>query len=479
MPALMRFAKTRKSKTSVWSELCYPVFAMRIPPNKMVCHVNITRSLTLCALAGAGILSLAHANAAGLYRDGASARSMGMGGASTAVADNPLDALESNAAALNEIHGPTLELGGAVGFVHGDFSNKANRGNVMNDDGLLGSAAVAIPAGPFRFGLGVNPDMVLRDRWQYRDAPGGADGATSYGTRSDASKIMVLRTSFGFSWQIVPSLSVGGSIGLLYNENSLHTPYVFQNQPVLRTAKTLLNLETSGYGYNVEGGVLWKPIPTVMIGANYTSHARVGTDGRASGNAGAQFANLGLGGARPDFAYDASVVNTFPQQVSVGAGWQVTPKLLLTAQMDWINWANSFNALHVRLKNGNNKDINGLLGSSSLNDDIPLDWRNQFVWRVGGEYAINENWTVRAGYSFSQNPVPPDTLLPMTAAITENTLTAGVGYHKGPFSIDLAYQWAIPNTVHVGQSAIESGEYSNSTVKVTEQWVGLTTEFKF
>jgi len=427
----------------------------------------------------AGALSSPRAIAAGLYRDGASASSMAMGGTTTAAAEGPADALSSNPAELSSFSGPTLEMSAGGGFVHGDFSNRSNNDNILNDAGALGSAAFVAPVGPLRFALGINPDVSLRARWRYNDTPGGLGGATTYGLQPQESEILLLRTSFGVSWQVIPTLSLGASVGLLYNQNELNAPYVFQSQPVLRTAKTLLDLNTSGFGWDVQGGVLWKPASTVSLGASYTTRSRIVSDGSASGNADVQFANLGLGGARSEFNYDASVINVFPQQVSSGVGWQAMPKLLLSAQMDWINWSNAFDTLAVRLKNGNNQVLNGLLHSTSLNDNVPLDWSDQFVWRLGIEYAVSAHWTLRWGYAYTRDPVPPDTLTPLTAAITESTLTTGVGFHTGPVKIDLAYQWGLPNTVHIGNSALAAGEYSNSTIRVTEQWVGLTTTIAF
>jgi long-chain fatty acid transport protein len=449
---------------------------MRIVPRIGCVYASITYTL-LMTLAGA--LACPRASAAGVYQDGASARSMAMGGTTTAVADNPSDALYSNPAALSEIRGPTLEVSAGAGFVHGDFSNRSNNDNILNDAGALGSAAFVAPAGPLRFAFGISPDIATRARWRYSDTPGGLGGATTYGVQPQQSELLLLRTSFGVSWQVTPTFSLGASVGLLYNQNELNAVYVFQSQPVLRSAKTLLDLNTSGFGCNVEGGFLWKPIPTLSLGASYTSSSRIVSTGTASGNASAQFANLGLGGARSAFDYDAQVVNIFPQQVSAGVGWQATPKLLLSAQMDWINWANAFDTLRVHLTNGNNQVLNGLLNSRTLDDNAPLDWSDQFIWRFGAEYKLDSHWTLRGGYIYSQNPVPTSTLTPLTAAITENTLTAGVGFHTGPVKIDLSYQWSLPNTVHIGQSALASGEYSNSTIRVTEQWVGLTTTIEF
>jgi long-chain fatty acid transport protein len=469
----VEIAKTR-ARNLVWSLLLAVEITLLM---RIISHIGRFSSAVIFAALGA--LACSRAQAGGLYRDGVSASSMGMGGTTTAAGSGPSDALFSNPAELSLSQRPTLELSADGGFVHGDFSNRANNDNVMNNAGALGSGAFVLPAGPLRFALGIDPDMASRANWRYRDAPGGADGATTYGVQSQESQIMLLRTSLGMSLQVTSTLSIGASVNLLYNTNDLNAPYVFQSQPVLRTAKTLLDLNTNGYGCNVEGGFLWKPIPTLSLGASYTSGARIVSTGTAFGNANVQFANLGLGAAPSGFDYKAQVVNEFPQQVSAGIGWQATPKLLLSAQMDWINWSSSFSTLRVHLTNGTNPAINGLLGSSTLDDNVPLDWKDQFVWRFGAEYKLNDHWTVRGGYIFSENPVPSSTLTPLTAAITEHTLTAGIGYRTGPWKIDLAYQWAIPNTIHVGQSDLVSGEYSNSSVRVTEQWIGLTTTIEF
>ncbi len=428
---------------------------------------------------GLSCLLAVPAFSAGLYRDGVGARSMSLGGSATATASDPLDALFANPAALSEIRGPTLSVGADAGFAHGSFRGRENRRTTMNAAGFFGSLAVAAPVGPLRFALGVNPDIALRDRWRYRDTPGGADGQTSYGVRTYESEIVLLRTSAGVSWEIVPQLSVGASVGLLYNRNQLHAPYIFQSQPVLRTVKTLLDLETDGTGWNGQFGLFWKPLETLRLGVTYTTRARITTDGRATGNAGVQLTNLGLGAARPDFAYDAEVANLFPQQVSAGLAWKAAPKLLLTAQFDWINWADAFETLPVRLTHGSNRDMNALVGADKLNDDVPLGWRDQYVGRFGAEYAIDARWTVCAGYAYARNPVPAATLTPLTAAINKHTLTAGVGFREGRFGLDLAYQWEIPASETVRTSALAAGEYSGSTTRIGVQWIGLTATVGF
>lgn len=443
---------------------------------KILGHKRLIAALATLAFS---FLTLHFASAAGLYQDGAGARAMGMAGTGTAVAADPLDALFDNPAALNQIDGLTAQLGVHVGVVQGHFHNRANDDSSMTDAGVIGQAAFSLPLGPIHLALGVNPDITARTDWRYRDAPGGADGQTSYGVRPNDSQIVLLRTALGASFQIHRTLSIGANVGLLYNQNVLRAPYVFQSQPTLRTVKTLLDLETDGFGWNGQGGLRWQPIAPLTFSVSYTSRSRIETNGRATGNARPQLVNLGLGAARPDFAYDAEVTNIFPQQLSAGLAWNVTPRLILSGQFDWINWSDAFEKLPVHLTHGNNADLNGLVGSSRLDDTVPLRWSDQYVGRVGAEQKLTDRWTVRAGYAYGNNPVPDNTLTPLTAAITEHLLTAGVGCHVGHVTIDAAYQWQVPATSRITRSSLAAGEYTGSVVSVNVQQINLTVGYAF
>ena len=440
-------------------------------------HPKLFRAVLRLLLVPSAFCLLPSAFSASLYQDGAGARAKSMGGAGAAVADDPLSALFDNPAALGSLDRLSAQLDADGLFEHGTFHNRANPHADGDAAGAIGEFAASVPLGPVRLAVGFNPDMAVKARWHYFDAPGGADGATSYGFNANQSEILLLRTALGVGWQVTPQFSVGASAGLLYNENQLQTPYVFQRQPVLRTVKTLLDLQTDGFGVNGEFGLRWQPIQKVTLSLAYTTPARVKTAGKASGNAGVQLANLGLGAARPDFEYSAQVINTFPGTLS--AAWQARRGLTLAAQFDWIHWSGAFTSLPVRLTSGNNADLNGLVGSSRLNDDIPLRWGDQYVGRVGVEQAFGTHWTVRAGYAYGNNPVPDGTLTPLTAAITEHLLTTGVGYTTGRWRFDAAYQWQVPATARVGRSDLAAGEYSDSVTSVYIHAVSLTARMEY
>jgi long-subunit fatty acid transport protein len=159
--------------------------------------------------------------------------------------------------------------------------------------------------------------------------------------------------------------------------------------------------------------------------------------------------------------------------------WRVDGRWIFAVQADWVNWKDSFASLPVSLSDGNNADINGLLGSSSIFDRIPLDWRDQYSFRGGVERLLTENISLRGGYAHSNNPVPASTLSPLTAAIMTNQLSTGIEYRHNRWRFDLGYGIDPTTQEDVGKTALLSGEYANSKVRIGTQSLGLNTSFQF
>jgi long-subunit fatty acid transport protein len=434
----------------------------------------------LLALLSMGVAMTAVAQDGGALGNATSARATALGGATVASVTTPLEAMQGNPAGLTELNGRSLDLSAASLFTTGNFtSSVSNRGTIATYAGTLPYGSFAMRLGSSRFTLGISaaPDTMMTANWKYIDPPGGL-GKTSYGLQENKSAILGLRFAAGLGFVVNHKLSVGGTVGMTYNQNTLDAPYIFQEQPTLAGAKTLLGLHTSGRGWNGSFGALITANRKLKFGLAYKTSTTVHSHGSASGNVDAQFATLGLN-ARPDFHYDAEVDNKFPQAFSGGVSWQVHPRARLNLQSQWINWSDAFKLLPVKLTNGNNAAINGLVGSNTLNDFIPLQWRNQAVFGVGVESPLGEYFMFRAGYSYATNPVPSATLTPLTAAILQNTIGTGVGYSRGRYNLDLAYQVQLPTSASVGQSTLRSGEYNNSRVEVAVQSITLTTRIHF
>lgn len=435
------------------------------------------RPLILLSVASLSLTSQAWCD--DFFTNGASARSAGAGGVYVPGSDSALDAMAMNPAGLAVLGAPRLDVSVAGMFARGTFTNSANSNGPLNSNGAVPYGALAIPIGNSRFTVGVAalPELMSAAKWSYADTPGGV-GGVSYGLMNHNSEILALRTAAGVGVYLGPKLQIGATFGAVYNANTLQTAYVFQNHPALAGLKTLLDLHTNGTGWNGSVGALVSPSKTFEFGVSYKSRTTIASQGVATGNIGIQLAALGLGGARPDFQYDAEVDNVLPQSVVANVLVRVNPGLRLVAQSDWINWKRAFTSLPVILTNGNNADINGLLGTSGINDSIPLDWRNQIIGRIGVEKSWMENTVIRAGYAHSNDPVPGSTLSPLTAAITRNTLSAGFGHTHGRYRFDFSYSIDPTAQNNSQQSVLKSGEYSNSVVRVGTQAIVLTTSIR-
>ncbi len=438
------------------------------------------RNLLAAALT-CGLTVTSEAN--GIYRNGIGARAMALGGADATLNDSASSAMTANPAALSDFASIKFELGLTAALPDGGFSNSANAPVSLRDQpGLFPEFALALPyTDEITVGFSVSPDAMLAGEWNYVDAPGGLSTTTSYGRLRHRSEIVVLRSAFGVGISLADNLSIGGSVGLLFNRNQLETAYVFQSHPALRGFKTLVDLDTDGFGVDGEFGLLYRPTKELNFAVTYKLASTVKADGRITGNAGAELTALGgdFAGVQPDFAYDAEVENTFPQMLSAGLGWQAARDWRLLAQVDWINWSDAFDALPLRLRNGNNADLNEFLGSDAIDDTIPLNWKDRFVYRAGLEYTPGEHWSFRAGYSYGKSPVPDRTLNPLNAAMFEHTLGAGAGYRWKQFSLDVAWQWDLPARQSVVTSDLRSGEYANSSVEVEVHWLAVTAGVEF
>ncbi len=429
----------------------------------------------LCAVfAAAGV------QASGLFPDGESAHSAALGGASVFGFASSIDALSSNPAALSLVVRPQAQFAGRYNWLEGEFQNSANDSATLSDHGGIPSGALGDSFGPLSLGIGFLPDAALRARWRYRDTPGGLDGGTSYGDREHFSELSLLRYALGASYAITPQFSLGGSVGLLSNRNRLKAPYIIQTQPQLAGAKTLLDMETDGWGCNAQFGALWRPREDVRVGLSYTLASRIRSHGRATSDAGLQLARLGLRDVDATTDFDAEVTNEFPQILSAGVAWQPVRQLELMAQVDWIDWSDSFDTLEVRLRNTDNALYRALLaGHRNLDDDVPLEWRDQWVIRTGAEFRVTRDLALRAGYRYARSPIPTETLTPMTSAIDEHVITAGLGYRRGPVTCDLAYQWHLPQRERITDTRLLSGEYRDSTIELSFHSLSLTVGVEF
>jgi long-subunit fatty acid transport protein len=439
-------------------------------------HARVFSALVLSALAS--FAPSAHAQAAS-FNNGLTAAAEARGATLAAQQGDPIDAVEGNPAGLAGVRTRMLE-GAVIGvFGSGSFQNSANT------NGRMGGTVGAMPYGAFAAPLGASPwtasaaftpEILMRANWRYVDAPGTA--GVTYGLQTNETQIIAVRSSLGIARTLGSKWSAGAALGFIYNVNNLNAPYIFQQQPQLAGLKVLLNLQTHGTGWNGNAGVQFQPNGRTRIGIAWKSGTTIHTTGTANGTASALFTALGIT-ADPTFHYQAAVLNHLPQGFNAGISIKSNNHLIWQVQGDLTAWGQAFQQLPVTLTGGTNATINSVVGSSSMQDAVPLHWNNQVGLHVGTESPLGEHWTLRAGYSYTSNPVPSSTLLPLTASIMQNAIATGAGWTRGRFHLDAAYQAQLPSSESVGKSAILAGEYSNSRVSLMLQSITCTARFNF
>ena len=301
-------------------------------------------------------------------------------------------------------------------------------------------------------------------------------GGANYGQPKETSEILAFRSSAGISYRVSARLAIGMTASVIDNSNTLVMPYVFQSHPALKGLKTLLDLHTRGYGFNTSYGIMLRPTRRFLVSASYRTRSGITSTGTATGNLGAQLEALHIP-FQPDFRYRAKVQVELPQAASLGASWQSSQAMRWSVESNWTNWHRSFATLPVSLTQGTNADVNGLLHSTSIQDTVPLSWKDQLSLRFGAERQLGERFSVAGGFSHQNNPVPASTLSPMTAAIGGNAISAGAGCRRGHARFDLAYQVGLPATQSVAKSSLLSGEFDHTRVRIVTQALTLTTTF--
>lgn len=196
--------------------------------------------------------------------------------------------------------------------------------------------------------------------------------------------------------------------------------------------------------------------------------------------------NPGIRGSLPNSGrdgftaeYDIELVDfQMPQEIGIGASYLVFDWLRVSVDYKRIFWSQSMKEFRARLTNGSNADINALMGSTSIEYVLPQNWEDQDVFSVGVEVYIGDWLTLRGGWNYGNNPVPPETSMPITPVITEHHVSGGVSIKWKSFTFDFAWLKALENTVTTGTS-IQARDLSNSTFSVSQDFISFGFQYDY
>jgi long-chain fatty acid transport protein len=261
----------------------------------------------------------------------------------------------------------------------------------------------------------------------------------------------------------------------------------------IATGTDFADVEVSGNAWNlgVNIGFIWQATDRLSFGARYLSRQRIEvTEGTvrfdqlltgitlAQGNPFGVPAGTSLDAFLAPRFMDDSVLGTqggrttlsLPDQIVLGAAFQVTPSL--TFLFDWqrVNWE-VFDELVLEFERA---------GTRTMVES----YRATNGFRLGGEYAWSRSTTVRGGFLTHQAATPDQTVTPNLPEGKRSELTLGLGTRLSKsLRLDLAYQY-IDQADRRGRTtdggmAVPTTAVNNGLYTFTAHLIGATFALDF
>lgn len=312
-----------------------------------------------------------------------SARGVGMGGAFSAIADDPT-ALHFNPAGLARLRKSNIMIGGEFVVAPRSYEPKFDGDVCEGDDPPARCQSPQEPTAPIR----PVPSLGFATKLTREGQPTGIavgigfwntfGGQLEYEDEVDIpgtlqkSRNVVLELVPGAAYEVNDVLSVGAALRIgigLFDSESFERP-------------SSAELSASGFGAGATIGILITPSQRLAVGAYYRTPLTVTTTGD-----GVIEQSTGLLDVELEF------VQPWPQQAGISVAVKPTDKLTLAAQFDWHGWQR-VNALEPTFE-----------GEQELTRQVKIetDWNNNFAIHGGIEYAPTDRVALRGGYTFDSN----------------------------------------------------------------------------
>lgn len=267
----------------------------------------------------------------------------------------------------------------------------------------------------FTVGLGIHSPYGLSNEWDQ-------NGAFRY-TAPWFTELKTINFNPTVAWKINEQFSLGVGLDVMWSELKLKQFYpwaLVASNPSLPDGEMRAGGTGVGFGGNL--GLTWQPAEKHRVALAYRSQVEVDYDG--------DFEISGMPPGFPVGAPESSFGSNikFPDIVTLGYGYQVNDKVRVGADIEWLQFSN-FDALPIEV------GAPPPLVPTSINQD----WNDTFTFGVGGDWRINDQFTVRASYQYYMTPVPDETFSPTIPDANQNVVTAAISYQWGRSVLELAY----------------------------------------
>ncbi len=372
------------------------------------------------------------------------ARALALGGAFTAVANDP-SAIYWNGAGLSQLTGTNIMIGTSLISPQSTF-----RGVAPDITKYRAKNLVFFPTHffashafneKFSVGLGFTTPFGLGTEW-------ADDWVGKY--LATKTSLMTFIVTPVVTYTPIKSLSI--SAGFIYSFANVTIERKSQLSTILAQDASVKLEGDDKFAYGFNAGIMFKPTTYLSLGASYHSEVKYDFKGTAVTTGPAQFASSLPNG-------DITAELTTPQNIAVGVAVDVTDRIKVSADYQYVGWS-SYDYLNVDFADAKYTDIS----SSRLYD-------NSYIIRLGAGYRYNDQLTFMGGVYFDNNPVSTKYLNPSLPEADRLGLSFGVEGRifenltiTGSYLFIRAKQLTVSDSeeIYSGPSSTFNGTYNSS-----------------
>lgn len=284
------------------------------------------------------------------------------------------------------------------------------------------------------------------------------------------SKLQSLDFIVSYSYAFSNNFSLGGSLIAQQTKADLTSMVdygTFLGEPQSHDGLARITGDATDYGWQL--GALWKLSERDSVGFNYRAKISHTLKGNATfHDVPPQLGSLvALGNFQntqgtADFATPATAVLSY---------WHQGDRIGFGADYSHTGWS-SFKELRVKY------------GSDQSDTVEPEDWRDTSYISVGGDYRLNNTWTIRAGVAYDETPTRDSTRTPRVPDGARRWLSFGLDYTPSAdfeLNVGFAHLWvddaSIDNSSPTTVSPTGSTLIGKSTN--TANLLGVSGTFRF
>lgn len=393
---------------------------------------NTVKHFTL-KLAAAATLSAALSSAAvagGFMLTEQSVAGLGRAYAGAGIVGDDLSAVWYNPAGMSLLSGTAVQMGAVVADLDLEVTT--------NESATFGHHKASKENGR-KHGVPI-PNMYLvhqikDDMWFGLGITVPFGMATEYDNNWAAAdkgmnaEVKVFDINPNVAFKLTDTLSFGAGVSLQYVTAQFEQKNNLGHGTAMR-----VRLNADGWAWGGNLGFMWQPTETVRVGLAYRSQVNHKADGYLKSDL--ETANGTL--IKHFQSNDGHAEMSAPHVITLTGTWKATEALRLSGLVRWTNWS-SFDKLPI--SGSSLYDASYTAGVLAYGPEVAgqkatnkhnavYNWKDSWLFTVGADYDINDEFTVRGGVGYEISPVDDDKYRSATIPDTDRLwLSMGATWH--------------------------------------------------